>query len=211
MRIGFNSPHDVFALLVRCKWWVIFPFLALSWATTLLVYFLPHTYISETLILVRPRDVPKDLVRDLIASSAEERLRAIEQQILSRTNLVQIMREFGDRLPELQPLNIDDQVDKLRSQIQIAFAVDKGRNGSDLPLTYFRIYYQNQNPELAQKIASKITALFIEQDNKTRETQVFGTTEFFSAELEKVYQQLDSSEEQLRQVKTSRQFELPDR
>ena len=79
-----------------------------------------------------------------------------------------------------------------------------------LPLTYFRIAYQNQNPELAQKIASKLTTLFIEQDNKTREDQVFGTTEFLSAELEKVSQQLTESEDKLKQVKSSRQFELPD-
>jgi polysaccharide chain length determinant protein (PEP-CTERM system associated) len=207
MRISLNGSQDVFALLVRRKWWVIAPFIALTCASALLTYLLPKTYVSETLILVRPRDVPKDFVRDLISGSAEERLKAIEQTILSRTNLVQISNEFGDRLPDLARLNMDERVMKLRGQINIAFQADR-RNGADL--SYFKISYQSQDPELAQKIANKLTTLFIEQDNKVRETQVFGTTEFLSAELDKVSEQLKESDTKLKEYKMGRQYELPD-
>src|SRR4029079_3698352 len=126
MRIGLNNPQDFLGLLFRRKWWVIFPFVALSCAVSILVYFLPHTYVSETLVLVRQRDVPQDFVRDLIAGSPEERLKSIEQQILSRQTLLQIIREFADKLPELQRLNIDDQITKLRGQITIKFELEKG-------------------------------------------------------------------------------------
>jgi succinoglycan biosynthesis transport protein ExoP len=210
MRIGLNNPQDFLALLVRRKWWVLVLFVTLSCAASILIYFLPHTYVSETLILVTPRDVPQDFVRDLIAGSPEERLRSIEQRILSRQTLLQIIREFENKLPEIQRLNIDDQIAKLRGQITIKFELEKGRNGQDLPLSYFRIFYQNQNPELAQKIASKLTTLFIEEDNKTRATQVFGTTEFFATELEKVKTDLTDSEEKLRDIKSTRLYELPD-
>src|SRR5438105_11408533 len=116
MRIGLNSPQDLLALIARRKWWVIGPFVALSCAVAVLTYVLPKTYVSETLILVRPRDVPQDFVKDLIAGTAQQRLRAIEQTVLSRTNLVQILREFGDKLPEFQRLNMDERVLKLRDQ-----------------------------------------------------------------------------------------------
>ncbi len=209
MRIGLSSPQDFLALIVRRKWWVIAPFIALSCAVAVLTRFLPKVYISETLILVRPREVPEDFVKDLIAGTAEERLRTIEQTILSRTNLVQILREFGDRLPDFRPLNMDDQVVKLRKQIDVVFELEK-RDGVTLPLTYFRVSYQDRDPELAQKIAAKLTALFIEQDNRVRESQVFGTTEFFSAEVDKVAELLRQSEAKLKEVKSARQFELPD-
>src|SRR5206468_369739 len=75
---------------------------------------------------------------------------------------------------------------------------------------YFRISYQNQNPELAQKIAGKLTSLFIEQDSRVREVQVFGTTEFLSGELEKVSKQLERSETKLKELKARRRYELPD-
>jgi polysaccharide chain length determinant protein (PEP-CTERM system associated) len=210
MRIGLSGPQDFLALLVRRKWWIIVPFVALSGAMAILTYSLPKTYVSETLILVRQRDVPEEFVKDLIGGTPEERLKSIEQTILSRTNLIQILREFGDRLPEFQRLNMDARVVKLRDQIRITFQLERSNRRQDVPLTYFRISYQNQNPDLAQKIATKLTALFIEQDSKIRESQVFGTTEFLSAELEKVSQQLAESEARLKDVKSSRQFELPE-
>src|SRR5262249_3118546 len=152
--------QDVGVLLLRRKWWVIAPFLAFTCAAGVVTYILPKTFVSETLILVRPRDVSEDFVKDLVAGSPEDRLKAIEQTILSRTNLIQILREFGDRLLEFERLNMDEKVLKLRDQIKITFAFEKS-SGKGLPLTYFRISYQNQNPELAQKIASKLTTLFI--------------------------------------------------
>src|SRR2546429_238388 len=98
MKIGLNGTQDFLALLVRRKAWVLVSFIALTSALGLLTYVLPKTYVSETLILVRPRDVPQDFVKDLIAGTPEERLKSIEQTILSRTNLLQILREFGDKL-----------------------------------------------------------------------------------------------------------------
>jgi len=197
------------ALLVRRKWWIVAPFVALSCLAAILTRFLPRTYVSESLILVRPRDVPADFVKDLIAGTADQRLRSIEQEVLSRTNLIQILREFGDSLPDFRGLNIDDQIQKLRKQINIVMDLEK-RDGITLPLTYFRISYQSPDPELAQKVASKLTSLFIEQDSRVREAQVFGTTEFLSTELEKVSEQLKESESKLKEVKSTRLFELPD-
>jgi polysaccharide chain length determinant protein (PEP-CTERM system associated) len=215
MKIGLNSPQDLLALVVRRKVWIIGPFLALTCAFGLLTYILPRTYVSQTLIVVHPRDVPQDFVKDLIVGSPQERLNSIQQTILSRTNLITILREFEDKLPEFKRLNLDDQVLKLRGQISVVFDLDQktgtsARPNNGLPLTYFWISYQNQNPDLAQKIASKLTSLFIEEDNRARETQVFGTTEFLSAEVDKIGAQLSESEAKLKDLKTSRQFELPD-
>src|SRR5438093_8973272 len=209
MRVGLDGTKDVLELVVRRKWWVVLPFVALSCAAGVLTYILPRTFVSETLILVRPRDVPEDFVKDLTAGSPEERLKAIEQTILSRTNLIEILKEFGDRLPEFERLNIEQKVLKLREQIKIDFSLEKG-NSRGLPLTYFRIAYQNQSPELAQKIAGRLTTLFIEQDVRVRETQVSGATEFLSSELDKVSEQLHESETRLKSIKSRRQFELPD-
>src|SRR5215831_14001446 len=209
MKIGLSTPQDFFALLIRRRWWVIGPFIALSCMSAVLITFLPKSYLSETLILVKPRDVPADFVKDLIAGSPQQRLRAIEQTILSRTNLIQILREFGDSLPEFDGLNLDESVVKLRNQINIDFSLERS-NGVELPLTYFRISYRNQNPELAQKIAQKVETLFIQQDNQVREIQVVGTTEFLSSELAKVSDDMSVAAGKLKEVKLSRQFELPD-
>jgi polysaccharide chain length determinant protein (PEP-CTERM system associated) len=208
-RMTPRGPQDYVALIVRRKWWILIPFLALSCAVILFTYILPKVYVSETLILIRPRDVPKDFVRDLIAGSVEQRLATIEQTVLSRTNLVQILNEFEKEQPEYEGLNIEQKILKLRKQIYVNFQFEN-RGGVQLPLTYFRITYQNRNPELAQKITSKLTSLFIEQDNRTREGQVAGTTEFLSGELEKLSEQIKKSDTELKDLKARRRYELPD-
>src|SRR5438874_1995044 len=123
-RLNFNSPQDYLALLVRRKWWVLVPFVTLTCAITLLTYILPKTYVSETLTLIRPRDVPNDFVRNLIAGTDEQRLGAIEQTVLSRTNLIQVIHEFEDQMRDFQVLDVEQKVAKLRSQITIAFQID---------------------------------------------------------------------------------------
>src|SRR2546425_4661825 len=207
--LSFSSPQDLLALFVRRKWWILLPFLTLSSAVILLTHILPRMYVSETLILIRPRDVPQDFVKDLIAGTTEQRLSAIEQTVLSRTNLIQILHEFEETLPEYRNFNMDQRVLRLKSQIKVVFEAER-RGNVQLPVTYFRVSYQNGNPELAQKIASKLAALFIEQDNRSRETQVFGTTEFLTGELQKVADQLKDSETKLKAIRASRRYELPD-
>jgi succinoglycan biosynthesis transport protein ExoP len=207
MRIGLNSPQDLLALLVRRKWWVVAPFLAMSSAVFVLTLVLPATYVSETLVLVRPRDVPVQFVMDLIAGSTQQRLSTIEQTLRSRTTLVQILREFEDKLTEFKPLNMDARVSRLNDQIKITFQLEE--SGNQPALTSFRIAYQNRDPGLAQQIANKLTTLFIEQDHRVRETQVFGTTEFLAAEVKKIEDDLGASDKQLMEFKRLNQFELP--
>src|SRR4051794_16954168 len=106
MRVGLNGPQDVLALLVRRKWGVVVPLVGLTCAFAVLTKVMPKIFVSETLILVRSRDVPQDFVKNLISGTPQQRLKAIEQTVLSRTNLIAILREFGDKLPEFDRLNM---------------------------------------------------------------------------------------------------------
>jgi succinoglycan biosynthesis transport protein ExoP len=209
MRIGINSPQAFFALLIRRKWWILLPFLALSGVVLVVSRHLPRLYVSSALILIPPRDIPADFVVDLIAGSVENRLKSIEQTVLSRKILVQIIQEFGPELPELRQLNMDEQVETLRGQISIPYQTSRDIKAPTV--TSFNISYQNRNPVLAQKIASKLTQLFIEEDNRTREDQVSGTKTFLAGALETVEAELHASESRLKDMKASRQFELPER
>ena len=172
-RMRLRGLHDYLALVVRRRWWVAISFLAFSALAVLFSMLFPKVFLSETMILIQPRDVPSDFVKDLIAGSTDERLSSIEQTILSRTNLLKILNEFGDRMPGYRGLNDDRKVIKLKKRIKIDFYSER-RNGVYLPTTSFRISYRDQNPELAQKITDRLTLLFIEQDSRAREDQVFG-------------------------------------
>src|SRR4029079_1865473 len=104
--LNLNGPQAVMALMVRRKWWIIVPFIGLSAAVALLTYMLPKMYVSQSRILIRPRDVPTDFVKDLVAGTTEQRLSVIAQTVLTREHLVQILNSSLNDVPEFRNLNM---------------------------------------------------------------------------------------------------------
>jgi polysaccharide biosynthesis transport protein len=197
------------ALLVRRRWWVAIITVACCGLAVLFALFFPKIYQSQTMILIQPRDVPTDFVKDLIGGNTDERLSQIEQTIFSRTNLIKILNEFESRLPEYRSLNDERKVARLKKRIAIDFPAER-RRGIYLPTTNILISYRDRNPELAQKITARLAALFIEEDNRARENKVFGTAEFLDSELKKVAEQLGQSEDTLKILKQRYRYEQPD-
>jgi succinoglycan biosynthesis transport protein ExoP len=89
------TPQDYLEIFWRRKWWLILPFIVGTSITLLYSYSLPPVYRSSTLILVEPQQVPTSYVSSTITYSMQERLNTIKPQILSRTNLERIAREFA--------------------------------------------------------------------------------------------------------------------
>lgn len=202
-----ENPRDVLAIVARRKWW--FGIIAMSGLllTGLTLVLLPKIYVSSTLVLIEPRDIPEDMVRDLIVADTQQRLAAIQETVLSRTNLLRILNEFADGFEGLEGMNSDRQVETLRSRINIEVATD--RRAREISVLYFRISYQDRDPRFAQRITSRLASLFIEHDARSRETRVFGTVDFLRNEVEKVSNELETVESALRRLKERYQYELP--
>jgi len=201
---SFSSPLDYLALLIRRKWWILIPFPLLSLAIGVITYQLPDVYVSETLILVEPREIPNDFVRDLITVDTAERISSVRQTLLSRTNLLRVITRFESQLVNLQGLDDAQKVNKMKNRIELVVETRQGRT------SFLRIRYQDQNPELAQKITMWLASVLIETDNRTRAEQVFGTAEFLQSEFDKVFQELQEVEQALTRVKYTYLHELPD-
>lgn len=203
-----KTTTDYLALLVRARWWVIATVIALGGLSVLVARTYPRMYVSRTMIVIQEREVPDEFVKDLIGGETQERLFAIQQTILSRTNLLKILREFEASLPSYARLNDEQKVNRLQKRISIDFLSERVR-GRSVPVTNIQIAYRDPNPELAQRIAARLASLFIEQDSRNRESKVFGTAEFLESELKKVAEQLRQSEDTMRQLKQRNQYTLP--
>src|SRR4029453_18669986 len=85
--VNVSGPQDVTALLLRRKWWVLLPFLGLSAAVILITVLLPEMFVSQSRIVITPRDVPTNFVKDPIPGTTAERLSIFTEQFLSASNL----------------------------------------------------------------------------------------------------------------------------
>jgi uncharacterized protein involved in exopolysaccharide biosynthesis len=145
---------------------------------------------------------------DLTAGTAQQRLRSIQQTVMSRNNTVAILTEFKGKLPEFDSLNMDEAVAKLRSQMDIKFDMIPDSRGNQT-ISSFRIQFAHKNPAVARDIAAKLTSLFKDRDSRNRESSYYGTTEFFEAEVAKKEVDLAASDERLKALKENYQPELP--
>src|SRR3990170_2892260 len=169
--------EDVIEIILRRKWFIIIPFLLSIVGTLLALIFIPPVYKSTTLILVEPQKVPEAYVKSTITVDINDRVNTITQQVISRTRLESIIKEFDLYKDAKDKLTSDEVVDLMRGNIEVAV---KGgtRNSSS-----FMIAYMGNNPETVMHVTSRLGSLFIEENLKVREQQAEGTTEFLDTQL----------------------------
>ena len=180
---------------------------SIVFATSLVVFLLaaylavtlPNVYRSSTLILITPQRIPGNIVMPTITSSVSHRINAITQEIMSRTRLESIIKEFA-LYPGGRALTMEDRVGMFRSNIRL----DIRRNDA------FQISYDSGNPETAMKVANRLASLFIEQNLHAREQQAIGTTNFINSETDRLRRELEEQEALVTRYKVDHRFELPD-
>src|ERR1700728_1075352 len=153
--------------------------LFLAWAVVWgASWVLPPRYLSSTLILVEQPTMPKDYVTPNVNDDLQERMQSITQQILSRTRLLHIIDQFNLYTgPHSQP-SPDQKVERMRKDIDIELVRD-ARN----QITAFNVSYTSRDPQVAQKVTSELTNLFINENLEVRQQQSEDTTKFLEGQL----------------------------
>ena len=89
------SARDVIAILRRR--WVLITLITLFGGASgyALSHILPKRYTSQTLVLVQQPAVSPILVPNVLSDDINQRLAAMQQQILSRSRLETVIQELG--------------------------------------------------------------------------------------------------------------------
>jgi succinoglycan biosynthesis transport protein ExoP len=201
--VGIDLQH-ILGIVRRRHLHFLLPLFAgwlLVWGVS---WVLPSRYRSGTLILVEQPTMPKDYVTPNINDDLQERLQSITQQILSRTRLLHIIDQFGLYRTSKQRVTRDDQVERMRKDIEIELVRD-ARN----QVTAFNVYYTSNDPKLAQQVTNELTSLFINENLEVRQRQSEDTTKFLESQLESTRQSLSEQEEKMREFKAQHVGELP--
>ena len=136
-------------IALRRKWLIVLPFCLAVAVTILLCVKLPPIYRSETTILVEPQQVPENFVQSTVTGSVQDRLNTISQQILSRTRLEAVIREYG-LYPELQQTApMEEVVNTMRKDIEINVEERPNRRGESSAAA-FRLAYEGRDPGTVQ-------------------------------------------------------------
>ncbi|MEO7192312.1 MAG: GNVR domain-containing protein [Vicinamibacterales bacterium] len=195
------SPEEVLLILRRRIWYILVPFAIISAATAIYVRRLPNVYRSSALIAVTPPKVSESVVRSTVASvKIEDRIPAIKNEILSRTLLERIIQDFNLYPNERRVEIMQDIVERMVGQI----GVDPV-GGSAI-----RVRFDSPDPVTAQRVAQRLSALFMDQSNRVRKNQVENTDQFLQLSVKSAEDRLVEKEKALQLYRQQHNGELPD-
>ena len=89
-----RKPSEYLKILRRRKWLLILPVIAVTTAVAYVVYRLPDVYESETLIVVRPSNLPTSVVTGVSEDSMTRQLTSINQVVTSRSSLEPLVNKY---------------------------------------------------------------------------------------------------------------------
>ena len=194
------TVDDVLLILRRRAGLVLATVAVVAAVTAAWALLLPNRYRSETVILVLPQRVPETYIKSTVTARIEDRLQSITQEILSRTRLERIIRDFDLYVVERRTQLMETIIEDMRRDIDVKVVV-KG--------DAFRVAYVGDDPQTVMRVTNGLAALFIEENLRDREELAEGTNRFLEAQLADARQRLIEHEEKLEQYRSRFSGELP--
>ena len=204
------SNKDVMGIIRRRRGIFLFSFFIIFLTCLGIAFYLPPVYRSESTIVIENQDISKDYVKSTITTYINERLYMLEQQILSRAELLKLIKKYN------LYVNMDSSTDKvirMREDIKlqtIDTAVLDERTGRAKTVTVaFKLSYEGEDPEVVEQVADGLANFILEQDLRSRKELAGTTTVFFEKELENLKKDISGYEAKISKFKAEHIEELP--
>ena len=174
---------------------------------------LPPIYTSKATIRIEDQEIPENYVQSTITEYAEERIEKISQEILSRPKLLEIIDMFKLYPESSGKKTPTELVEKIRNDIgleKIAARWQSKKAGRPIAATVaFSLSFDAKDPVTAQKVADKLSNLYLEEDLKRRGNLSAGTTDFLKIELDRIGTEISRHEQIISDFKQNHLRELP--
>lgn len=200
------GPEDYVRIIWRRKWLVAIPLVLASAGTFLYSRSLPNIYRSEALVLIIPQQVPQKYIRPTIDESIAARLELMRQQILSRARLERIIEEFDLYREERKVLLMDQILQRMKDDVNVRFQ----RVGRRQDPNHFIVSFDSKSPQLAMKVAERLSSLFVRENAEGRNVQTDATIQFLQREADETLRQIKEQEGRLAEFKRVNAGRLPD-
>ena len=198
------KPEQILEIVIRRRWIIIVPFCIFLTLGFLYTLTSKQVYEASTTILIQPQKVPSDYVQSIVTSDIAQRINTISQQILSRTNLEKIIKQFN-LYQDQEEMFQEDMINSMRKRVVVTQNSTR-RQGTES----FTVSFTGNNPEMVKNVANELASFFMNENLKARESQAIGTSDFLESELEKIKKKLEDREQALAIYRSKHLGGLPD-
>ncbi len=199
------TQEDLIRILVNRKWWILasialcVPLAYGGWK----LY--PKIYKSTVVLTIDSPKVAKDYVKGLGGPEGrgyEDPAAGMQQVVLALTNKSVLLPVLENLKP--YPDNEGQTIESLMKRLRKAITVARPKDGFGIALSYL-----HSDPHVAQAVASLLVVKLQEDNAKRREGLIETTTEFLSAELNRIKGDLETKEQAISDFKKAHIGELP--
>ena len=145
---------------------------------------LPNRYTSTATLLVVQQQVPQRYVVPNSETDVTSALQAMKQEVLSRTQLLRMINDFGLYPKQRKRLAPEELVALMLSNIDIVPTNENPQPMNNKDFDAFRISFTTENALLAQQVTNNLTSLFINEYLRTGAEQSTNTTNFLHQQVE---------------------------
>lgn len=187
--------------------------LVLLFVGGLTIVFWPNAYTSTAVILIEDPDIPPGLVPSTVTTFASRQIQYINQRVMTRTNLAQIIEKFN-LFPEerkyLPTLLLVPDVEK-DMNIDVIDVQQPGQSGQQVQSTIaFKLGFEHKDPEVARQVANELVSLYLAENVRARTEQTAETSQFMQAEVDRLDTEVKDLETQIAKIKRDNEGSLPE-
>ena len=158
--------------------------------------------------------MPLDLVRSMVSSYADQRIQVISQRVMTTDNLMRIVERYGLYKQELRTEPREAVLETMREDIKFAMisadVVDPRLGRPTKATIAFSVSYDSRSAQLAAKVASELTSLYLRENLETRKQMADDATGFLTTQAERLSKQIAELESTLAAFKEQNLHRLPE-
>lgn len=184
--------EDYAEILKRRVWLIVSSAVGLLVVAVGLTFVISPRYQSQTLILIEHQKVPDDYVKPVVEEDLSARLASMKEQILSRSRIEPIIRQFN-LFSQGKP-TMDDRVQLMQKAIGVK-TIPSSETSRGMPGFY--ITFTANDPHTAQAVCAEISSLYVSENLSARQLTAEGTTDFLKQQLADSKRSLDEQDAKL--------------
>jgi succinoglycan biosynthesis transport protein ExoP len=203
--------EDYIDMFRRYRSWLIGPMFAGLVVSVVVGFLYPNTYESSAVLRVTPQQISDRLVPTVVNMQMQQRLQQLQQEILSRGSLAELIGRPSLDLykSERAHLPMEDIVQDMRAKA-IKIQPVEVNAGPGRVTSAFTISFKYPDRFKAQAVVRELVTKFTEQNVRVQHDQATTTTNFLNDELKGARERMDKLEFAITKFKGENMGRLPE-
>lgn len=204
--------EDYIDMVRRYRSWIVGPMFAGLVISVVVAFLWQDTYVSTATMQITPQQISARLVPSDYTTQMQDRLNQMQQEILSRNSLGELIsRPSLDLYPkEKLKRPLEDIIQDMRNKDISIKMIDLPTRNGQMIASAFTISFTYYDRFKAQQVVRELVGKFVEQNAKVQTEQARITSQFIDDELKNARKALDDADARLTKWKQENPGKLPD-